>query len=101
MIRRPPSSNRTDKLFPYPPLFRSVIGHEVAHVDAHHSAERVNTQVATQLGTQLIGAALGAANVASPETMAQVLGAGAQYGVVMPYSRNQEDRKSTRLNSSH
>lgn len=68
----------------------AVLAHEVAHVDAHHSAQRVNTQMATELGTQLISAALGAANVAPPETTARLLGVGAQYGVVMPYSRNQE-----------
>lgn len=68
----------------------AVIGHEVAHVEAQHAAERVNTEAGTQLGTQIIGAALGAAGVAPPETVTQVLGLGAQYGVALPYSRNQE-----------
>src|SRR3546814_611209 len=26
MLRRPPTSTRTDSLFPYPPLFRSILG---------------------------------------------------------------------------
>jgi len=73
-----------------PDQLAAVIGHEVAHVEAHHAAERANTEVGTQLGTQIIGAALGAAGVAPPETITQVLGLGAQYGVALPYGRNQE-----------
>src|SRR3546814_4229126 len=35
MYRRPPISTRTDPLFPYPPLFRSQLGRQVApdHAD--------------------------------------------------------------------
>src|SRR3546814_14352815 len=33
MIRRPPRSTRTDTLFPYTTLFRSVVGHEVRGAD--------------------------------------------------------------------
>src|SRR3546814_2442759 len=33
MIRRPPRSTRTDTLFPYTTLFRSVRGRDHAHVD--------------------------------------------------------------------
>ncbi|MGC2857391.1 M48 family metallopeptidase [Novispirillum sp. DQ9] len=68
----------------------SVIGHEIAHVTQNHSAERVNTQVATQTGVQIAAAAAGAANMGSPEMIASILGAGAQYGIAMPYGRNQE-----------
>src|SRR3546814_7381631 len=32
MIRRPPRSTRTDTLFPYPTLFRSIVGE---HLQAH------------------------------------------------------------------
>lgn len=73
-----------------PSQLAAVIGHEIAHVDRHHATERVNTQAGTQLGTQMIATALGAAGVAPPETTAQLLGAGAQYAVTLPYSRNQE-----------
>src|SRR3546814_16587727 len=34
MIRRPPSSTRTDKLFPYTPLFRSVDSPEPLELDS-------------------------------------------------------------------
>src|SRR3546814_13167736 len=45
MIRRPPRSTRTDTLFPYTTLFRSLVGRE--HLDlagrlvARHRADRI------------------------------------------------------------
>lgn len=68
----------------------AVIGHEIAHVEADHSAERVNSHMATQAGADLIGAALGGAGIGNPDMLAAILGAGAQFGVLLPYSRNQE-----------
>ena len=67
----------------------TVIGHEVAHVQAHHSNERVSQQFAVEQGIGLINA------VASPssgtgQTLMGLLGVGAQYGVLLPYSRLQE-----------
>src|SRR3546814_20100764 len=42
MIRRPPRSTRTDTLFPYTTLFRSLLAHAVEHLLAevlvHHLA---------------------------------------------------------------
>lgn len=73
-----------------PDKLAAVLGHEVAHVDAAHAAERVNTQVGTEIGVQLIGNVLGAVSSIPPETAQALLGAGATYGVVLPYSRNQE-----------
>src|SRR3546814_12639372 len=42
MIRRPPRSTRTDTLFPYTTLFRSVPGvlHAVVQAERHRGAER-------------------------------------------------------------
>lgn len=68
----------------------AVIGHEIAHVDADHSTERVNSHMATQAGTELVGAVLGSAGIGSPGIVEALLGAGAQYGILLPYSRNQE-----------
>ncbi len=67
----------------------TVIGHEVAHVQAHHSNERVSQQFAVEQGLGLINA------IASPQTgtgktLMGLLGVGAQYGVLLPYSRLQE-----------
>src|SRR3546814_2952625 len=36
MIRRPPRSTRTDTLFPYTTLFRSLVGGHVREDEAHH-----------------------------------------------------------------
>jgi predicted Zn-dependent protease len=68
----------------------AVLGHEIAHVEEKHSAERVNSQMATELGVQAAGALLGASAGGNPEMVAGLLGAGAQYGLILPYGRNQE-----------
>ena len=68
----------------------AVIGHEIAHVEENHSAERVNSQMATELGVQVAGAVLGSSVGGNAEMMAGLLGAGAQYGLILPYGRNQE-----------
>lgn len=73
-----------------PDELAAVIGHEIAHVEERHAAQRVNTQVATQTGVQIASSAAGAAAGVSPEVVAGILGAGAQYGLSLPYSRNQE-----------
>ncbi|MGE5515570.1 MAG: M48 family metallopeptidase [Bacteroidota bacterium] len=65
----------------------AVIGHEIGHNKAHHAAERMNTDVATQMGVQVLSSVLGGGN---PQMAAALLGAGAQYGIALPYSRNQE-----------
>ncbi len=67
----------------------TVIGHEVAHVQARHSNERVSQKFAVEQGIGLINA------IASPasgtgQTLMGLLGVGAQYGVLLPYSRLQE-----------
>lgn len=68
----------------------AVIGHEIAHDEAKHAAQRMNTEAATQVGVGLLGSAVGAATGADPHLVSGVLGAGAEYGVILPYSRNQE-----------
>lgn len=67
----------------------TVLGHEVAHVQARHSNERVSQKFAVEQGIGLINA------VASPtsgtgQTLMGLLGVGAQYGILLPYSRIQE-----------
>src|SRR3546814_14360582 len=36
MLRPPPVSTRTDTLFPYTPLFRSIVGYRYPYDDAKH-----------------------------------------------------------------
>ena len=67
----------------------TVIGHEIAHVMARHSNERVSQQFAVEQGLGLVSA------VASPtsgtgKTLMGMMGVGAQFGILMPFSRVQE-----------
>lgn len=68
----------------------AVIAHEIGHNRADHAQERVSSEVATQGAVQLVSAALQVGNVGYANAIAGALGAGAQYGVLLPYSRNQE-----------
>lgn len=68
----------------------AVIGHEIAHNLEAHAAERVSTQMASEAGAGIVGAALGAGGVPGGERIAAALGTGARYGLILPYSRNQE-----------
>ena len=61
----------------------AVIGHEVAHVLAEHGNERVSQQ-------QAAGLVLTVAGEVVPPTLGGLLGVGAQYGVLLPYSRTHE-----------
>lgn len=68
----------------------AVIGHEIAHNEAEHASERLSSQIAAQAGLDIASMALESVNVGSPQLIAAVLGAGVQYGLILPYSRNQE-----------
>jgi len=67
----------------------TVIGHEVAHVLADHSNERASTQLATSGALEAMKTLGGPPSPAKSRTIA-VLGAGAQVGVILPFSRSQE-----------
>jgi len=67
----------------------TVIGHEVAHVLAHHSNERVSQKFAVEQGLNLVSA-IASPQSATGQTLMGLLGVGAQYGVLLPYSRIQE-----------
>lgn len=68
----------------------AVVGHEIGHNRAHHAQQRMSSQAATELGLQALGAALQIGNIGYSREIAGLLGAGAQYGLILPYSRNQE-----------
>jgi predicted Zn-dependent protease len=67
----------------------AVIGHEVGHVLAKHSNERASQEMAVNSGMALIQA-VGAPQSALGQTAFGLLGVGAEYGILMPYSRVQE-----------
>jgi predicted Zn-dependent protease len=71
----------------------TVLGHEVGHVLARHGNERVSQNFAVQGGLFTAGALLGVlgdAGSANQQLLLGALGLGAQYGVLLPYSRVQE-----------
>ncbi len=68
----------------------AVLGHEAAHVLARHPAERASPQLAAQAGVTLAQLVLGGENGENADLVAGVLGLGATYGVLLPYSRAHE-----------
>lgn len=67
-----------------------VMGHEVAHAVAKHSNERMSQQMLAQYGGTALGLALGGSSQATQAIASQVYGLGAQYGVMLPFSRKHE-----------
>ncbi|MBN8927572.1 MAG: hypothetical protein BGO51_04280 [Rhodospirillales bacterium 69-11] len=68
----------------------AVIGHEVGHVDARHPETRMNAEAIKTLGLRVIQVALGIADVPFAREIAAVLGAGTDFGLLLPFSRKQE-----------
>lgn len=67
----------------------AVIGHEIGHVLARHSNERASQEFAVSQGMGIIQA-VSAPQTALGQTALGMLGIGAQYGILMPYSRTHE-----------
>lgn len=67
-----------------------VIGHEVAHAVAKHSNERMSQQLMAQYGAAVLGAAVSNKSTAVQQAANVVYGVGAQYGVMLPFSRKHE-----------
>src|SRR3546814_6220001 len=116
MLRRPPRSTRTDTLFPYPTLFRSVAVHQllvagVADADAHAP------EVGADMGVDVAQAVMAGMAAAPLDTdlaegeIELVVDDGDGGGLQLEEAHrladraagmvHEGDRKSTRLNSSH
>ncbi len=69
----------------------AVIGHELAHSVTNHAAERYSQAAATQLALGVGQAALGSrVSQETAQRIAALGGAGAQLGVLLPFSRQHE-----------
>jgi len=70
-----------------------VMGHEVGHAVARHGAERLSQQLAATGGLSLIEMFLSGSGKVTQEQKGIIMaaaGLGAQYGVMLPFSRNHE-----------
>jgi len=67
----------------------AVIGHEVGHVLARHSNERMSQKTAVSQSVALISA-ISAPTSALGQLAVSSLGIGAQYGIILPFSRTHE-----------
>ena len=67
-----------------------VLGHEIAHAVAKHSNERMSQQMLVQYGASLTDMLTSNKSTATRTAINTVYGLGAQYGVMLPYSRKHE-----------
>lgn len=67
-----------------------VLGHEIAHAIARHGNERMSHQLMAQMGGLALSEALHNKPAETQQLWMSVYGVGAQYGVLLPYSRLQE-----------
>jgi predicted Zn-dependent protease len=73
-----------------PDQLAAVVGHEIGHLAAEHSKERMTAQLFKDVGLRLVYLLLRFGEVEYAEDIAAALGLGAEYGLVLPYSRGQE-----------
>src|SRR3546814_13896778 len=95
MIRRPPRSTRTDTLFPYTTLFRSK---------GWMPPRRLCASVYLRVGEELVNVASISLGLNHPAIVRAREGLGRNLGTRVTQAcagLGGQDRKSTRLNSSH
>ncbi len=68
----------------------AIMGHEIAHALLRHSAERMAQNKLVQLGSMATGMAVSDMDPQQQKAVMAVMGAGAQYGVLLPFSRDHE-----------
>src|SRR3546814_18288895 len=102
MKRRPPRSTRTDTLFPYPTLFRSPPRRYALVADVDQAAEKgargEHHRAGRNDGTIARNDATAAAVMVDDEVLDRCLN---HREVRLLCQGRLQDRKSTRLNSSH
>ena len=68
----------------------TVMGHEMAHATSRHGAQRVLQQNLTQTAMTGIAVSLSDMDYGKQRAVMGALGAGAQFGILMPFSRKHE-----------
>jgi predicted Zn-dependent protease len=68
----------------------TVLGHEMAHATSRHGAQRLFEQNLMQTAMSGLAGSLSDMDYEKQREIMGALGAGAQYGVMMPFSRNHE-----------
>ena len=68
----------------------TVMGHEIGHALARHGAERMAQNELVQIGTVAVAASLGDMDRDQQRLVLGLLGAGTQFGVLLPFSRKHE-----------
>src|SRR3546814_18602852 len=99
MIRLPPRSTRTDTLFPYTTLFRSPL----RRIRLKGIGDYANGHAGVAIvAAWTIGDVLAAAKADAAERLVELSRARTpQFGEYLTLCLARQDRKSTRLNSSH
>src|SRR6266550_4729097 len=72
------------------PGLATVLGHEMAHAIARHGSERLLKQQATQTLMTGVQFSLGDMSYEQRRAVMAAIGAGAQYGFILPFSRDHE-----------
>jgi len=67
-----------------------VMGHEIAHAIAKHGSERMSQGLIAQMGGMALSAAIKEQPGKTQQLWMTAFGLGAQYGVILPYSRTHE-----------
>lgn len=69
-----------------------VMGHEIAHALLRHGSQRMAQQKLVQMGQMAAGMAVGDMDPQQQQMVMSALGAGTQYGLVLPYGRSHESQ---------
>lgn len=68
----------------------AIMGHELAHATLRHGSERLLRQKATRTFMTGVQVSVGDMSYEQQRTVMGAIGAGAQYGLLLPFSREHE-----------